>query len=154
MSHYMELLSMHQPWFLILFMVMPIIFAETILACSIFGFIYKGNKAEAYQKFGQKISVVLGVYFIALTAYLVVFYLPAINEWRGIFDYIAIFSYILAVVPAAALLLQQTGLWKQSKVERKEIIYALLLILFVVFTHMAMVFGMVDPRLAGYMTMP
>ena len=32
MTHYMELLSLHQPWFLILFMLVPMVLAETILA--------------------------------------------------------------------------------------------------------------------------
>ena len=31
MTHYMELLSLHQPWFLILFMLVPMVLAETIL---------------------------------------------------------------------------------------------------------------------------
>lgn len=29
MTHYMELLSLHQPWFLILFMLVPMVMAET-----------------------------------------------------------------------------------------------------------------------------
>lgn len=32
MTHYMELLSLHSPWFLILFMLVPMVLAETILA--------------------------------------------------------------------------------------------------------------------------
>lgn len=31
MTHYMELLSLHSPWFLILFMAVPVVFIETIL---------------------------------------------------------------------------------------------------------------------------
>lgn len=30
MTHYMELLSLHSPWFLILFMLVPMVLAETI----------------------------------------------------------------------------------------------------------------------------
>lgn len=36
MTHYMELLSLHEPWFLILFMLVPMVLAETILAAGAF----------------------------------------------------------------------------------------------------------------------
>lgn len=38
MTHYMELLSLHEPWFLILFMLVPMVLAETILASGAFSF--------------------------------------------------------------------------------------------------------------------
>ena len=39
MTHYMELLSLHQPWFLILFMLVPMVLAETILAAGVISLI-------------------------------------------------------------------------------------------------------------------
>lgn len=41
MTHYMELLSLHSPWFLILFMLVPMVLAETILASGAFSLLYK-----------------------------------------------------------------------------------------------------------------
>lgn len=151
MTHYMELLSLHQPWFLILFMLVPIVLAETILACTIFSLIYKNEGSTRWQSWGRKSTIVLGFFFILATIYLAVFYVPSITNWRGPIDYIAVFSYMLAVIPAVLLLLQALGvIGKQLDFTKKNIRDAILLILFVVFTHFAMVFGMADPRLAGY----
>ena len=36
MTHYMELLSLHSPWFLILFMAVPVVFIETIFMAEAF----------------------------------------------------------------------------------------------------------------------
>jgi uncharacterized membrane protein len=147
----MELLSLHQPWFLILFMLVPIVLAETILACAIFGLIYKNEKSTRWQSWGRKSTITLGIFFILATIYLAVFYVPSITNWRGPIDYIAVFSYMLAVIPAVLLLLQALGIiGKQLDFTKKNIRDSILLILFVVFTHFAMVFGMADPRLAGY----
>lgn len=151
MTHYMELLLLHQPWFLILFMLVPIVLAETILACAIFGLIYKNEKSTRWQSWGRKSTITLGIFFILATAYLAIFYVPSITNWRGPIDYIAIFSYMLAVIPAALLLLHELGIiCQQLTSTKKTIFHAVLLILFVIFTHFAMVFGMANPQLAGY----
>ena len=36
MTHYMELLSLHSPWFLILYMAVPLVFFESILLAEAF----------------------------------------------------------------------------------------------------------------------
>lgn len=46
MTHYMELLSLHEPWFLILFMLVPMVLAETILAAGAFSLLYKDSRSE------------------------------------------------------------------------------------------------------------
>ena len=78
-------------------------------------------------------------------------YIPTI-QWRGPIDYIAVWSYILAVIPSILLLAQEFGFMdKTASNEKKTMHHVVLMILFVVFTHFAMVFGMADPQLAGYM---
>ena len=49
MTHYMELLSLHSPWFLILFMLVPMVLAETILASGAFSLLYKDHRSEKWD---------------------------------------------------------------------------------------------------------
>ncbi len=151
MTHYMELLSMHQPWNLIIFMLVPMVLAETILASGIFTLFYKDRRSQTWQKTSHIATIILGIFFICVTIYLGVSYIPTI-QWRGPIDYIAVWSYVLAVIPSILLLAQEFGLMdKTSTNEKKTMHHVVLMILFVVFTHFAMVFGMADPQLAGYM---
>ncbi len=151
MTHYMELLSLHQPWNLIIFMLVPMVLAETILASGIFTLFYKDGRSQRWQKTSHIATIVLGIFFICVTIYLGVSYIPTI-QWRGPIDYIAVWSYVLAVIPSILLLAQEFGFMdKTASNEKKTMHHVVLMILFVVFTHFAMVFGMADPQLAGYM---
>ena len=72
-------------------------------------------------------------------------------QWRGPIDYISIWAYVLGVIPAVLILLQELGIiFKSSDSTAKIKKHIVLMILFVLFTHLAMVFGMADPQLAGY----
>ena len=46
MTHYMELLSLHSPWFLILFMAVPVVFIETIFMAEAFSLLGSGKKGK------------------------------------------------------------------------------------------------------------
>lgn len=105
MTHYMELLSLHQPWFLILFMLVPMVMAETILAADTVSLINHDERSKKWDSIAHGVTILLGVFFIIVAVYLVSSYVPTI-EWRGPIDYIAVWSYILAVIPAVFLLLQ------------------------------------------------
>lgn len=143
MTHYMELLSLHEPWFLILFMLVPMVLAETILASGAFSLLYKDSLSHVC-------GLILGVFFIVATVYIVTSYVPTI-QWRGPIDYISIWAYVLGVIPAVLILLQELGIiFKSSDSTAKIKKHIVLMILFVLFTHLAMVFGMADPQLAGY----
>lgn len=151
MTHYMELLSLHQPWNLIIFMLVPMVLAETILASGIFTLFYKGGRSQTWQKISHVATIILGIFFVCVTIYLGVSYIPTI-QWRGPIDYIAVWSYVLAVISSILLLAQEFGFMnKNASNEKKTMHHVVLMILFVVFTHFAMVFGMADPQLAGYM---
>ena len=156
MTHYMELLSLHQPWNLIIFMLIPMVLAETILAASIFTLFYKDKRSKTWQTISRLVTIILGVFFIGVVIYLGVAYIPTI-QWRGLIDYIAVWSYVLAIIPAIFLLVQALGFFDTASAEKRMLHHVILMILFVAFTHLAMVFGMADPQLAGYMpqnTMP
>lgn len=150
MTHYMELLSLHEPWFLILFMLVPMILAETILASGAFSLLYKDSRSEKWDSLSHVCGLILGVFFIVATVYIVTSYVPTI-QWRGPIDYISIWAYVLGVIPAVLILLQELGIiFKSSDSTAKIKKHIILMILFVLFTHLAMVFGMADPQLAGY----
>lgn len=150
MTHYMELLSLHEPWFLILFMLVPMVLAETILASGAFSLLYKDSRSEKWDSLSHVCGLILGVFFIVATVYIVTSYVPTI-QWRGPIDYISIWAYVLGVIPAVLILLQELGIiFKSSDSTAKIKKYIVLMILFVLFTHLAMVFGMADPQLAGY----
>ena len=150
MTHYMELLSLHEPWFLILFMLVPMVLAETILASGAFSLLYKDSRSEKWDSLSHVCSLILGVFFIVATVYIVTSYVPTI-QWRGPIDYISIWAYVLGVIPAVLILLQELGIiFKGLDTTAKIKKHIVLMILFVLFTHLAMVFGMADPQLAGY----
>ena len=150
MTHYMELLSLHEPWFLILFMLVPMVLAETILASGAFSLLYKDSRSEKWDSLSHVCGLIPGVFFIVATVYIVTSYVPTI-QWRGPIDYISIWAYVLGVIPAVLILLQELGIiFKSSDSTAKIKKHIVLMILFVLFTHLAMVFGMADPQLAGY----
>lgn len=150
MTHYMELLSLHEPWFLILFMLVPMVLAETILASGAFSLLYKDSRSEKWDSLSHVCGLILGVFFIVATVYIVTSYVPTI-QWRGPIDYISIWAYVLGVIPAVLILLQELGIiFKGLDTTAKVKKHIVLMILFVLFTHLAMVFGMADPQLAGY----
>ena len=146
----MELLSLHEPWFLILFMLVPMVLAETILAAGAFSLLYKDNRSEKWDSLSHVCGLILGIFFIVATVFIVTSYVPTI-QWRGPIDYISIWAYVLGVIPAVLILLQELGIiFKGLDATAKIKKHIVLMILFVLFTHLAMVFGMADPQLAGY----
>ena len=150
MTHYMELLSLYEPWFLILFMLVQMVLAETILAAGAFSLLYKDSRSEKWDSLSHVCGLILGVFFIVATVYIVTSYVPTI-QWRGPIDYISIWAYVLGVIPAVLILLQELGIiFKGLDTTAKIKKHIVLMILFVLFTHLAMVFGMADPQLAGY----
>ena len=150
MTHYMELLSLHSPWFLILFMLVPMVLAETILASGAFSLLYKDHRSEKWDSLSHICGIILGVFFIIATVYIVTCYIPTM-QWRGPIDMVSIWAYVLGVIPAVLILLQELGIiFKNQDSTSKIKNHIVLMILFVLFTHLAMVFGMADPKLAGY----
>ena len=100
MTHYMELLSLHSPWFLILFMAVPVVFIETIFMAEAFSLLGSGKEREKWQTLSHRGGLFFSLYFIVAALYLVTRYIPTI-EWRGPIDLIAVWSYVLGIIPAA-----------------------------------------------------
>ena len=148
MTHYMELLAVNQPWNLIIFMAIPVILAETLAI------------TELYLLFTRKFylnrfaGIAVGVYFVGIIYYIMtnaVIPITRAGEWRTVIDPIAVGSYVIAGLPLIWIALQEFGLVNRALDQMGKLkIHAICVALFLVFGHIAMIAGMVDPGILGY----
>src|SRR4051794_11048574 len=107
MTHYMELLSVNQPWNLLIFMGGPIVLAETIAVTELY-ILYTQDYKGRVRALNRLCSVVVGLYFSVVFVYLVinaVVPITANSGWRGPADVIAVGFYLLGIVPLMGLTL-------------------------------------------------
>lgn len=150
MSNYMDLLGMYAPWFLILFMVVPMTLAELVLCSEIFSLLNKEKAENSWPGLRKGASICLSIIFIFLFIYLVVAYIPTV-AWKGPLDRLSIYSFLAAIIPAVYLLFIEIGIVGKAWNEHTKVVrHVLTVFLFVALTHLAMVFGMIDPQLGGY----
>ena len=150
MSNYMDLLGMYAPWFLILFMVVPMTLAELVLCSEIFSLLNKEKAGNSWPGLRKGASICLSIIFIFLFIYLVVAYIPTV-AWKGPLDRLSIYSFLAAIIPAVYLLFIEIGIVGKAWNEHTKVVrHVLTVFLFVALTHLAMVFGMIDPQLGGY----
>ena len=155
MTHYMELLATNQPWNLLIFMAVPVILAETLAITELYvlftrryeGWVHSLNRAA---------GITVGLYFIGVIIYLMnsaVLPITRAGEWRTIIDVIAVGSYLIGGLPLIYIALQELGLVNsKASDEDKRKVHAVCVALFLVFGHIAMIAGMMDPGLLGYGT--
>jgi hypothetical protein len=153
MTHYMELLAENQPWNLLIFMAIPIVLAETLAITELYilftrkfdGLIYHLNRFA---------GTTVGLYFIGVIAYLMttaVLPITKNNEWRTAIDVIAVASYLIGGLPLIWIALQEFGFVNKALDQMGKLkIHAICVALFLVFGHIAMIAGMLDPSLLGY----
>ncbi len=150
MTNYMALLAANQPWNLILFMVIPMGTAELLVATEFFTLYYSGNPGSAWRSWNRWVGMLLGIYYLLVTIYLLATVIPSI-QWRGIIDQIAVIAYLLGVIPMFGITLIEWNLIGKHRDERgRSKLHAMYLIAFLILGHIAMIFGMADPQLAGY----
>ena len=151
MTHYMELLSLNQPYNLILFMVIPVGLTELLVAMEFLTMYHMDSgKNAGYKAVGKFAGIVLGVYFTALVIYFLAKIYPTI-KWRGYADVIAIYSYLIGVIPLLGIALLELNLiYKNASQKAKLKLHFCLLIFALIVAHVAMIFGMVDPTITGY----
>ena len=151
MTHYMELLSLNQPYNLILFMVIPVGLTELLVAMEFLTMYHMDSgKKAGFKAVGKFAGIVLGVYFTALVIYFLAKIYPSI-KWRGYADVIAIYSYLIGVIPLLGIALLELNLIYKNASERAKLkLHFCLLIFFLIVGHVAMIFGMVDPTITGY----
>jgi hypothetical protein len=153
MTHYMQLLADNQPWNLLIFMALPIVLAETLAITELYilftrkfdGFVYHLNRFA---------GTTVGLYFMGIIAYLMMTAVIPItknNEWRTVIDVIAVASYLIGGLPLIWIALQEFGFVNKTLDQMGKLkIHAICVALFLVFGHIAMIAGMLDPSLLGY----
>lgn len=150
MTHYMELLATNQPWNLIIFMAIPVILAEYIAVSELF-ILLRRNLQSGIKQLNRWAGIAIGVYFLGVFLYLLfTAFIPLTmsGQWRGLADVIAVSSYLLGVVPLGGIALLELGfIGKQRNEERKLQLHVSFVAVFLVVAHIAMIFGMLDPRI-------
>lgn len=157
MTHYMELLATMQPWNLILFMAIPVVLAETV-AITELAILFSRDTTSWVKKLNATASVVAGVYFAGVFAYLfstAVVPITQAGAWRGPADVIAVGSYLLGVVPLVGMALVDLGILGRARDTMGKLgMHATFVALFLVVAHIAMIFGMLNPEVLGYASAP
>lgn len=153
MTHYMELLAVNQPWNLIIFMAIPIVLAETLAITELY-LLFTRKFDGAVFLLNRFAGIAVGIYFIGIIVYLVqkaVIPITVAGEWRTAIDVIAVATYLIAGLPLIWIALQELGLVNRGldKMEKLKI-HAICVALFLVFGHIAMIAGMLDPAILGY----
>jgi hypothetical protein len=155
MTHYMSLLADNQPWNLLIFMAIPVICAES-LTISEFFILFNRTKSGGLRTFNKIVGIFDGLFFTGIFIYLfssVVIPLTSAGGWHGIIDVLAVSFYLSGVVFLLPISLMELGfIFKNKTTEEKMKIHFILIGGFLVVTHVAMIFGMVNPELVTNMS--
>jgi hypothetical protein len=147
MTHYMELLATKQPWNLLRFMAIPVIFAETLVAIE-FLIVYYRKTSGALKTTSKVLSTLAAIYFTFVVFLPLLFTAVPGMKWRTPVDFIAIWSYLLGVIPFVVMALIDLGLVGKCKnPDEKMKLHFIWLTVFLVVAHVAMIFGMINPQI-------
>ncbi len=152
MTHYMELLAVHQPRNLLIFMALPVVLAET-LAISELAILFGRGVVPAWVRTTSRVAGLLaGPVMVAIFGHLMlnaVVPLTLAGGWRGPADVIAVGFYLSGVVPLAGITLVELGVIGRDAASALKW-HATFIAVFLVVAHVAMIFGMLDPSVLGY----
>lgn len=150
MTHYMELLMTNQPWNLIIYMVIPVVLAETIAISELY-LLFTGKNSGAVKTLSRISGIIVGWYFLGIFINLMmtaVIPLTASNGWRGFADVVAVGFYLVGVIPLFGMALLGMNVIRSSATQReRNKLHAIFVGIFLVVAHIAMIFGMVDPSI-------
>lgn len=146
MTNYMELIMTNQPFNLIFFMAIPVILAESLVITE-FYILWRGERLSVgISNVSKWLGIVIGIYFALVVLYLSLNVLPAL-EWRGLLDEIAVMSYLIGAVPLLGITLLEIGLvGKNLNDKARRQAHFLLLTVFLILSHVAMILGMTEPQ--------
>ncbi|HQY99004.1 MAG TPA: permease [Propionicimonas sp.] len=152
MTHYMELLSVHQPRNLIIFMAIPVILAET-LAITELSLLFGRSATPQWVRTTSRVAgLVAGPVMLAIFVHLLVHAVVPLtfaDGWRGPADVIAVLFYLSGTIPLLGLTLVELGIIGTDAANSLKW-HATFIAIFLVVAHVAMIFGMLDPTLLGY----
>lgn len=155
MTHYMGLLSVNQPWNLLLFMAGPVILAET-LAITELVILFRQRPPRWVLQLSRLAGLIAGPLMIGIVVHLVrnaVIPLTAGGGWRGPADVIAVGSYLLSALPLIGITAVELGLIGRTERDARRW-HAIFVGAFLVIAHVAMIFGMLDPTVLGWGAAP
>lgn len=155
MTHYMSLLAENQPWNLILFMAIPVIFAETITITE-FVILFTKNTKGRLRVFNRICSILAGLYFTGIFLYLfptAFMSLTLHGEWHTWVDVVAVGFYLSGVLFLFPLALLDLGVIGLNRSEDDKLkLHFILVGGFLVVAQVAMIFGMINPEIIGGMS--
>lgn len=153
MTHYMELLAVNQPWNLLLFMGIPVVLAETLAITELY-LLFTRRFDGWVHSLNRFAGIVVGLYFVGVIVYLVqnaVIPITQAGQWRTVIDVVAVLSYLIGGLPLIAIAAQELGMINRHATQENRLkFHATCVALFLVFGHVAMIAGMMDPGLLGY----
>ena len=154
MTHYMSLLAENQPWNLIIFMAIPVIFAETITVTEFF-ILFSKKTSGALRSFNRACSILAGLYFTGIFLYLFpTAFVPLTLDggWHTWVDVTAVGFYLAGVFFLLPLALLDLGIIGRQKSEEEKLkLHFILVSGFLIVAHIAMIFGMINPDIIGGM---
>ncbi len=135
-------------------MAIPVILAEYIAVSELY-ILFTRKFDSTARKLNKIAGIILGFYFLGVFGYLfktAVIPLTMTGGWRGIADVIAVGFYLLGVVPLFGMSLLEIGVIAKGKSEEEKLkLHATFVAIFLVVAHIAMIFGMLNPEILGYM---
>ena len=150
MTQYMSLLMANSPYNLIFFMVVPMVIAETIAITEIV-LLFSSKPLLKVHSLNSICTFISGIVMLVLVfLFIKELVLPANeqNLWKGWIDYASALLFMVAVVPLVLMSLLQVNLiFRKVNKRTKMAVKIVLLSIYLVTSHAAMVFGMLDPAL-------
>ena len=131
----------------------PIVLAETLAITELY-ILFTRKFDGIVHTINRWSGIAVGIYFVGIIIYIVtqaIIPITAKGEWRTIIDVIAVYTYIIGGLPLIWIALQELGFVDKNKDrEGKLKIHATCVAIFLVFGHIAMIFGMMDPAILGH----
>lgn len=150
MTQYMSLLMANSPYNLIFFMVVPMVIAETIAITEIV-LLFSSKPLLKVHSLNSICTFISGIVMLVLGfLFIKELVLPANeqNLWKGWIDYASALLFMVAVIPLVLMSLLQVNLiFRKANKRAKTAVKIVLLSIYLVTSHAAMVFGMLDPAL-------
>lgn len=146
----MSLLMANSPYNLIFFMVVPMVIAETIAITEIV-LLFSSKPLLKVHSLNSICTFISGIVMLVLGfLFIKELVLPANeqNLWNGWIDYASALLFMVAVVPLVLMSFLQVNLiFRKANKRTKMAVKIVLLSIYLVTSHAAMVFGMLDPAL-------
>lgn len=150
MTQYMSLLMANSPYNLIFFMVVPMVIAETIAITEIV-LLFSSKPLLKVHSLNSICTFISGIVMLVLVfLFIKGLVLPANeqNLWKGWIDYASALLFMATVIPLVLMSLLQVNLiFRKANKRTKMAVKIVLLSIYLVTSHAAMVFGMLDPAL-------